>query len=622
MCQQPLKQDEAFTAMESHREPSDITVVVQNGIKFRAHQDVLSEASPFFEKLLNSGMKESREGLIRLETYTEATMKALLQFIYTGNVHICDLETAIDLFTISDYLLLPNLKSLAENFLLSAEILSTFNCISTYYFAEKYKVGELLSKAESFIYANFVTIAKSQDFLKLSNKEVEMWISKDEISVDDEEDVFQIILAWVYYDTAQRKKYFANLFRHVRLLYVSRDYLYGEVMTNELVLCSEGCLELVKRVLKPFPCRNNEESSVRPRRSLEVPVIVVSAEMFVLCYFPRENKWCELANNVSTHLRECEMASCGGQLYFLHLIDFVIDSTISIYEMSMLRYDSIANSWKAMPYKEERYLKQIFVRNDTEMYALVTDACRECENRSCICCRAIRGEPPNSTRKKLMSYITKYIPESNSWTEIASFDFGLREGICIVTKGNFIYFIGGGALMQRMDRSLRDTERYDISTNAWDKVADIQEDRMFACGATCHDRIFVVGGINRQGASVTKTCEVYNEHTNEWHFIASLISRPAMLSSMVCVDEKLYIVGGCCDLEGNQTGKLQCYDPEKNEWREDIEIPVGRKGSKNSLKYYSNACSMRIFRGFVDNLDKSSSKRRRSICERLKCLIL
>ena len=42
-------------------QPYDVTLVVRDG-ELRAYGKVLSEASPFFEKLLNSDMKESKEG--------------------------------------------------------------------------------------------------------------------------------------------------------------------------------------------------------------------------------------------------------------------------------------------------------------------------------------------------------------------------------------------------------------------------------------------------------------------------------------------------------------------------------------------------------------------------------
>lgn len=608
---------QVFTQPEAGlQQPFDITLVVEDGKEFKAHRNVLSAASPYFEKLLNSGMKEAKEGIVWFETYTEAAMGGLLEFIYTGNVQIFNQEIAIDLFTMADYLLLPNLKSLAEKFLLTTMALNASNCISTYFFAERYKLKELASKTESFIHANFITVAKSEEFSNLSNKEVEMWISRDEIHVSAEEDVFNIILEWIDCDKSERQKYFAELFCQVRLAYISRDLLSNDIVTNNLVKQSEGCLDLVKQALKLTNGKNSDLLSVRPRKSLENPFIVVCAEIFILCYFPRENRWCEFANSPITNFRDCEIASCCGKLYFLNPQD-VSNKT------GLLRYDSYSNTWKTLPYKEQRYLKQIFVRNDNEMFALVTEACLDCDNLSCLCCRGIRGEPPSSRRRKLMSFITRYVPESNLWEDIASFDFGLREGMCIVTKGNFVYFIGGGVLVQSMEKSLRDTERFDLTTNQWDKVADIQEDRMFACGAASHGNIFVGGGVNKQGGRVSKTCEVYDEKTNEWHFIASLISRPCVLSNMVCIDDKIYVAGSCYDFDSDsETGRLQCYDPEIGEWNEDVEIPIGRKGSGLSRKCYLNACSMRVFRGFVDNLDNASIRRCGSLRDKLKCLIM
>ena len=91
------------------------------------------------------------------------------------------------------------------------------NSISTYLFAEKYLFEELLSDNTNFILANFTTVAETEDFLNLSSEEVKMWISRDEINVTTEEDVFKIILTWIDGQQSERKKYFAELFREVRL---------------------------------------------------------------------------------------------------------------------------------------------------------------------------------------------------------------------------------------------------------------------------------------------------------------------------------------------------------------------------------------------------------------------
>ena len=84
------------------------------GQKFKAHGRVLSEASPFFEKLLNSDMRETSEGIVRLEMLTELCLRDILEFIYTGSVQISAEDNAQDLIAMADYLVLPHLKTLAE----------------------------------------------------------------------------------------------------------------------------------------------------------------------------------------------------------------------------------------------------------------------------------------------------------------------------------------------------------------------------------------------------------------------------------------------------------------------------------------------------------------------------
>ena len=71
--------------------------MVKDEKEFQVHRNVLSQASPFFEKLLNSYMKENNEGIIRLDWIIESQMADILQFIYTGNVQISTQENAEDL---------------------------------------------------------------------------------------------------------------------------------------------------------------------------------------------------------------------------------------------------------------------------------------------------------------------------------------------------------------------------------------------------------------------------------------------------------------------------------------------------------------------------------------------
>ena len=116
-------------------QPCDVILLVEDGKEVKVHKQVLSEASPYFEKLLNSDMKESREGIVRLEMFSESAMRNTLQFIYTGDVQILAEDNARDLVVSADYLFLPTLKPLAEASL--AKMLNTSNCLSAYYFFPK-----------------------------------------------------------------------------------------------------------------------------------------------------------------------------------------------------------------------------------------------------------------------------------------------------------------------------------------------------------------------------------------------------------------------------------------------------------------------------------------------------
>ena len=90
----------------------DITLGTKDGKEFKAHRNVLSAASPFFCKLLQSDMKENREGIVRFEEISGAVMDDVLEFIYTGSVEVTQ-GNSQDLIAAANYLLIPSLKKLS-----------------------------------------------------------------------------------------------------------------------------------------------------------------------------------------------------------------------------------------------------------------------------------------------------------------------------------------------------------------------------------------------------------------------------------------------------------------------------------------------------------------------------
>ena len=326
--------------LKGHRLASDVTLVVKDGKELQAHRSVLSRASSFFEKLLNSDMKENNEGVIRLEMIFESEMADILEFIYTGSVQISTQENAENLVELADYLLLSNLKAFAGKYL--EEHITTANCISIYHLAGKYLCQGLIASCRKFIHSNFSSVAESDGFLNLSSHEVEKWISSDEIVIDAEENVFEFVLRWV--DHGQRRVKFRDLFRHVRLTCISRDFLASNVVTNDLVKEDEECLESVFLALQ-WQDRSTDCVIPRPhppRRALERDVIVVTVcelEQTLYhtnSYLPSTEQWYRLP---WTSCEPTRVFSYRGKV-------FVVTKDIARSQC----YDPVLNRWSPAPW--------------------------------------------------------------------------------------------------------------------------------------------------------------------------------------------------------------------------------------------------------------------------------
>ena len=545
---------QAWFTREELDQPYDVTLVVRDG-DFKAHRKVLSEASPFFEKLLNSDMKESKEGVVRLEIFTASAMRNTLEFIYTGNVQILDEDDARDLIVIADYLLLQNLKTPATQTLIKK--LNTSNCISIFHLADEYHCDELLRKTKMFILANFSALfsAKRQDVLKMSKEELAIFISSDELHVSAEEDVFSIILAWINHDKNNRRSHFPELFRQVRLVYISRDFLCNDVVTNELVKNNEDCLELAKgaiELIDPNSVDELDNLDRKPRKCLEYSAIVAyTTEGKFLFYFPREDKWYK---KEPIYLQSDDgIFFCRDKMYCTRR---ELSNRSYFWGLRILCFNPHSYRWKSLPsFDNNTLLKKLFVYND-EMYALflfhkwwpVSDV---------VWSGRCRFE------KESGNIISKYKVDSNSWEDVLLTEgLAYRRHYCVVPSENFVYFIGGTETYGR--RLLRDVYRYDLCRKKWDKLADIQAGRQNQLwGAAANGKIYIAGWTKNEmkPGQDELLCEVHNETTNEWQFIRSFSVELKAFLGLIAVDGEVYVVGY---YRPSVTGllRVQCYDPK------------------------------------------------------------
>ena len=450
-------------------------------VEMKAHKVVLSSASPFFYNALKSDMQERREGVIRLVEKRKCVMELVLEYLYTGNVDITQ-ANVYDLIEESDYLMLSSLKTLSETFLRNNLTIS--NCIPVYYCAMKYQCRQLQNEASDYILANFVSVCQlCEDFLDLSSEQVEEWISNDRVIVNGEEDIFGVILHWIGREEESRSKHFCDLFRHVRCMFVSRDYLFWVIAEHRFVQGNRVCLKLVLDALKLIAGETGEclfEQTPRDcLKTHEEAILACGRDCPTLCYLPSEERWYQLKRMHTARIGHAT-TFCDGKLY---VVGGANDGNVAE------RYDPSFNTWAAIqaPYQVTKHI------------AVATFHGRV---------YAVGGKNGQESRS---SIVQRYNPEANQWQEVASLS-SPRSSVCGVATDDHLYAIGG---LSNSRAALHTAERFDLETNSWSRIAPLLQPRNGACGVSYKGKLFLFGGTR-----FTRTYDMYDIATNQWSSIA------------------------------------------------------------------------------------------------------
>ena len=228
----------------------------------------------------------------------------------------------IYLTTSGDFFVIPSLKALCSKGILKTLALS--NCVPIYYFALRYRCEELQKDAKDFTLANFVAVAETEDFLNLSSKQVEEWISRDDIIVEGEEEVFEVVMKWMERNECQKENLY-DLFRHIHCIYSPRVYLLKVVLHNPLVKNNIDFSNCAQDAMNEVFGGGEEccfDQSPRNCLKTHKNTIIACGETSTLCYIPSEDRLYELPSMLSTGNLFSEaisgsISACQGKLFFI-----------------------------------------------------------------------------------------------------------------------------------------------------------------------------------------------------------------------------------------------------------------------------------------------------------------
>ena len=506
-------------------------------VRLKAHRNVLCAASPFFYNALNTEMKEKKEGVIRLEEPSKGLMEDILEYLYTGHVEISE-RNAVDLLAMADYLIIPSLK--VKSCEVITQSMSHSNCLLFYYAAMSYQCTELQERTRNFIFANFMSVTGTDDFLELSRKQVEEWISRDEIKVKSEEEVFQVIVKWMEEREIGEHEEFFQLLRHVRLMHLPRDYVLSNILPHPLVKGSETCTAFALDATMTTSLRSSDRPPRNCLKTCEDGLFTIWQEKS-FCYLPSENKWHEMCNLLSKkNSSPCSSAVVCGKLY----VSGEENRTIE-------RYDPFSNSWVSLMYNGgiDTYGRPAVVNFQG---SLVVVGGKTSENQ-------------------VADKVQKYNPDTDLWQEVAPMSVA-RVGVCVVADESSMYAIGGWSMS--WFGVLNVVEKYDPQRNSWSRVASTREKKMHCCGVLVNSKVFLFGGVKRKvPAAISTLIEIYDPVSDVWTSVQNTSLRSIPVSA-VSLKGDIFVVFRSKENE-QIVSQVKIYNVDTNEWKLCAEAPAG-----------------------------------------------
>ncbi|XP_004449785.1 kelch-like protein 18 isoform X1 [Dasypus novemcinctus] len=518
----------------------DVTLKIGDH-KFSAHRIVLAASIPYFHAMFTNDMMECKQDEIVMQGMDPSALEALINFAYNGHLAI-DQQNVQSLLMGASFLQLQSIKDACCTFL--RERLHPKNCLGVRQFAETMMCAVLYDAANSFIHQHFVEVSMSEEFLSLPLEDVLELVSRDELNVKSEEQVFEAALAWVRYDREQRASCLPELLSSIRLPLCRPQFLSDRVQQDDLVRCCHKCRDLVDEAkdyhLMPERRPHLPAFRTRPRCCTSIAGLIYavgglnSAANFyagdslnvVEVFDPIANHW-EKCHPMTTARSRVGVAVVNGLLYAIGGYDGQLRlSTVEVYNPE-------TDTWARVGSMNSKRSAMGTVVLDGQIY---------------VC----GGYDGNSS----LNSVETYSPDTDKWTVVTPMSANRSAAGVTVFEGR-IYVSGGHDGLQIFNS----VEHYNHHTATWHPTASMLNKRCRHGAASLGSKMFVCGGYD--GSGFLSIAEMYSSEADQWCLIAPMHTRRSRVS-LVASCGRLYAVGGY-DGQSNLSS-VEMYDPESDRW--------------------------------------------------------
>ena len=521
----------SFLSLRHNKQFTDVTL--KAGDKAVAcHKVMLSAASPYFLAMFTSGLDECTADEVTIQGIDGATLLTIVDYIYSSDIAISTANVQ-SLIQACELLHFSGLKLACERFMLQ-QVDST-NCIGFYKFSKLYELKFLREGARSAMLTMFKDVVAGIEFKEMTTSEVVEYIADNELSIRNEDPLFDAVKMWLEHHVDQRQDDLCEVISHVRFPFCTTAYLCDVVERSPLLTANTGFLDEARHY-HMLPEKRHEMRGNRfiPRKSFGVTrkLVLVGG----LTKGEKENRYCwYLKEDTDTWDLLAQLPKPNWKFYSICVTQSGICVTGG-YHGNVKRecwlFDTGDKKWKSM--------------------AAMLDA--RCKHRTVVVgdsVYVVGGEDdfdrPLSSVERLNSKAKQH------WEPIPAMTKSLSDPL-VVSLGRYIYVFGG---IEDDDTTSTSTLAFDTVWDTWSQKADMPEACRLGSVATINNKIYIVGGYSL-------TCMSYEPRSDTW----TSLNRPREKhgnAPAVVWKGKILVGGGDLDLN-ETTSVVEEYNPDRDEW--------------------------------------------------------
>ncbi|XP_073841582.1 speckle-type POZ protein-like [Musca autumnalis] len=170
-----------FANILSSEEYSDVTLVAQGGVTFKAHKVILCARSEVFAAMFRNDSEESRKNCIEIKDMDASVMKEMLTNIYTDSE--IPKEMAAKLFSAANKYALFNLQKICEEKLINE--IDEDCVVDTLMLAEQHSSERLRNEAIDFFIHNIKAVNDTESWKILQESYHELYVEILEKTIEE-----------------------------------------------------------------------------------------------------------------------------------------------------------------------------------------------------------------------------------------------------------------------------------------------------------------------------------------------------------------------------------------------------------------------------------------------------